>query len=239
MRSERFTLTTYLFGCFYLQSEKLCNEKTKLCFGLQRRSLGFCPLSLFEDVHELCAEIAVSSEFACCTQTTPWLATKNAGCGKCEQSGMDESQMNALSPNLQPCMARCTPNLSLHAQQTDRCKCRGRITVDHAHFECRFVKSLWVFFVQANRLSVNPFVPQTQRAFLEGTLFQPWFRRKNDLWCDMTHSVVDDQSWVRWLLCNDIIPKAIPLSERLAQCPHLAAHINTKKLIELARTHRL
>ena len=54
----------------------------------------------------------------------------------------------------------------------------------------------------------------------------------------MKHSVVDDQAWVRWLLCNDIIPKAIPLSERLAQCPHLAAH-NTKKLIELARTHRL
>ena len=53
------------------------------------------------------------------------------------------------------------------------------------------------------------------------------------------HSVVDDQAWVRWLLCNDIIPKAIPLSERLVQCPHLAAHINTKKLIELARTHRL
>ena len=111
--------------------------------------------------------------------------------------------------------------------------------MDHVHFECRFVKPLWAIFAQANGLSVNPFVPQTQRAFLEGTLFQPRFRRKKDAWCDMTHSVVDDQAWVRWLLCNDIIPKAIPLSERLAQCPHLAAHINTMKLVELARTHRL
>ena len=55
----------------------------------------------------------------------------------------------------------------------------------------------------------------------------------------MTHSVVYYQAWVRWLLCNDIIPKAIPLSERLAQCPHLAGHINTMKLVKLARTHRL
>ena len=125
--------------------------------------------------------------------------------------------------------------ISLHSQLTHRCKCGGRITVDHVHFECRFVKPLWAFFTQANRLSVNPFVPQTQRAFLEGTLFQPRFRRKKDTWCDMTHSVVYYQAWVRWLLCNDIIPKAIPLSERLAQCPHLAAHINTMKLVELAR----
>ena len=51
----------------------------------------------------------------------------------------------------------------------------------------------------------------------------------------MTHSVVNYQARVRWLLCNDIIPKAIPLSERLAQCPHLTAHINTMKLVELAR----
>ena len=55
----------------------------------------------------------------------------------------------------------------------------------------------------------------------------------------MTHSIVDDQAWVRWLLCNDIIPKAIPLSERLAQCPNLAGHVNTKKMVELARSHRL
>ena len=39
----------------------------------------------------------------------------------------------------------------------------------------------------------------------------------------MAHSVIYYQAWVRWLLCNDIIPKAIPLSECLAQCPHLAA----------------
>ena len=55
----------------------------------------------------------------------------------------------------------------------------------------------------------------------------------------MAHSVMYYQAWVRWLLCNDIIPKAIPLSERLAQGPHLAGHINTTKLVELARTHRL
>ena len=55
----------------------------------------------------------------------------------------------------------------------------------------------------------------------------------------MTHSVIYYQAWVRWLLCNHIIPKAIPLSECLAQCPHLAAHVNTMKLVELARTHWL
>ena len=31
----------------------------------------------------------------------------------------------------------------------------------------------------------------------------------------MAHSVVYYQVWVRWLLCNDIIPKAIPLSQPL------------------------
>ncbi len=75
--------------------------------------------------------------------------------------------------------------------------------------------------------------------FPESTLFQPPFRRRKDTWCDMTHSVVYYQAWVRWLLCNDIIPKAIPLSERLTQCPPLARHANTDKLIELARIHRL
>ena len=55
----------------------------------------------------------------------------------------------------------------------------------------------------------------------------------------MTHSIIYYQAWVRWLLCNNIIPKAIPLSERLAQCPHLAGHINTMKLVELARTYQL
>ena len=55
----------------------------------------------------------------------------------------------------------------------------------------------------------------------------------------MAHSIVDDQARVRWLLCNHIIPKAIPLSECLAQCPHMAGHINTMKMAELARTHWL
>ena len=73
----------------------------------------------------------------------------------------------------------------------------------------RFVKPLWVIVMQANRLSVNSFILQTQQIFLEGTLFQPLFTRKKDTWCDMTHSVVNDQACVRWLLCNDIIPKAI------------------------------
>ena len=80
--------------------------------------------------------------------------------------------------------------------------------------------------------------PQTQQAFLEGTLFQPRFRRRNDTWCDMAHSVVYYQASVRWLLCNDIT-KAVPLSQRLTQCPHLAKHANTIKLVELARIHRL
>ena len=31
----------------------------------------------------------------------------------------------------------------------------------------------------------------------------------------MAHSAVYYQAWVRWLLCNDIIPKTIPLSQRL------------------------
>ena len=57
---------------------------------------------------------------------------------------------------------RVAHQISLHAQQTDRCKCSGKNTVDHVHFECRFVKPLWAIFTQANRLSVNPFVPQTQ-----------------------------------------------------------------------------
>ena len=80
---------------------------------------------------------------------------------------------------------------------------------------------------------------KTQQVFLEGTLFQLRFRRRKDTWCDIAHSVVYYQAWVRWLLCNDIIPKAILLSQWLAQCPHLAKHANTIKLIELARTHRL
>ena len=53
------------------------------------------------------------------------------------------------------------------------------------------------------------------------------------------HSIMCYQTWVRWLLCNDIIPKAIPLSQHLPQCSHLVTHVNTKKVVELARTHRL
>ena len=56
---------------------------------------------------------------------------------------------------------------------------------------------------------------------------------------DIAHTVVYYQAWVRWLLCNDINTKAIPLSQQIAQCPHLAKHANTIKLIELARIHRL
>ena len=66
-----------------------------------------------------------------------------------------------------------------------------------------------------------------------------YVRRRKDTWCDMAHSVVYMQAWVRWVLCNDIITKAIPPSERLTQCPHLARHANTDKLIELARIHQL
>ena len=57
--------------------------------------------------------------------------------------------------------------------------------------------------------------PQTQHPFLEGKLFQPRFRKRKDTWCDMAHSVVYMQAWVRWLLCNDIIPKAITLLKDL------------------------
>ena len=44
---------------------------------------------------------------------------------------------------------------SLSEQQTDMCKCDRRMTVDHVHFECRFVKPLWSIIAQANRLTVN------------------------------------------------------------------------------------
>ena len=118
---------------------------------------------------------------------------------------MDESHTNALSPNSQPCMVCCTPNLSPFTANRQVQVRRKNHSGPHA-LECRFVKPLWAIFAQANRLSVNPFIPQTQRAFLEGTLFQPRFRRNKDTWCDMTHSVVYYQAWVRWLLCNHIIP---------------------------------
>ena len=120
--------------------------------------------------------------------------------------------------------------------------CQNHYLFDSKEILSFLVSFICRFFQQASGsldIKGDPVVPQTQRTFHEGTLFQPRFRRKKDAWCDMAHSVVYYQAWVRWLLCNDIIPKAIPLSERLAQCPHLAGHINTMKLVELARTHRL
>ena len=128
--------------------------------------------------------------------------------------------------------------IALHTQPTHRCKCGKRNTVDHVHFECRFVKALWQVFAQAIGLNMKALTPQTQQAFLAGTLLHSRFRRMKDTWCDMTHSVVYHQAWVRWLLCNDIIPKAIPLSQcLLAQCPELAEHPNTKRLADLPTTH--
>ena len=50
---------------------------------------------------------------------------------------------------------RVAHQISLRTQQTDRCKCGKRITVDDVHFECRFVKPLWSIIAQANRLTVN------------------------------------------------------------------------------------
>ena len=134
---------------------------------------------------------------------------------------------------------RVAHQIALHAQPTHRCTCGKRITVDHVHFECRYVKPLWSIFAQANRLTENALIPQSRKTFLEGALFHPRFRRRKDKWCNMAHSVVYYQAWVRWLLCNDIIPKAIPLSERLAHCPYLASRLNTKKVTDLARMHCL
>ena len=47
--------------------------------------------------------------------------------------------------------------------------------------------------------------------------------------CDMAHSVVYHQAWVRWLLCNDIIPKAIPLSQCLLHNVSSGQNIPTPK----------
>ena len=134
---------------------------------------------------------------------------------------------------------RSFDQIALHTQPTDRCKCGKRITVDHVHFESRFVKALWQVFAQGIGLNMKALTPQTQQTFLAATLFHSRPRKRKDVWCDMAHSVLYHQAWVRWLLCNDIIPKAIPLSQCLAQCPELAKHPNTKRLTELARTHRL
>ena len=67
-----------------------------------------------------------------------------------------------------------------HAQPTHRCKCGKRITVDHAHFECRFMKALWQVLAQAIGLNMKPLAPQTQKPFLATTLFHSWLRRMKD-----------------------------------------------------------
>ena len=133
---------------------------------------------------------------------------------------------------------RVAHHISLHTRPTDWCKRGKRMTVDEVHFECRFVKPLWEIFMQVNGVSVNSIIPQTQQAFLEATLFQPPLRRRTNgvTWYTVLCTC---RQGVRWLVCNDIIPKAIPLSERLTQCPHLAKHANTDKLIKLARIHWL
>ena len=60
-------------------------------------------------------------------------------------------------------------------------------------------------------------------------------------WCEkeMVFGKNSAKSGINENHMNDTIPKAIPLSECLTQCPHLARHANTDKLIELARIHRL
>ena len=50
---------------------------------------------------------------------------------------------------------RVAHQISLRTQQTDRCKCGKRMTVDEVHFESRFVKPQWSIIAQANRLTVN------------------------------------------------------------------------------------
>ena len=50
---------------------------------------------------------------------------------------------------------RVAHQISLRTQQTDRCKCGKRMTVDDVLFECRFVKPLWSINAQGNRLTVN------------------------------------------------------------------------------------
>ena len=105
--------------------------------------------------------------------------------------------------------------MTLLVQPTDRRKCGKRITVDHVYFGCRFAKPLWQVFDQSIGLGMKALIPQIQQPFMAATLFHSRFRKKEDMWCDMAHSDVYHQAWVRWLLCNDIIPKAIPLSQPL------------------------
>ena len=83
--------------------------------------------------------------------------------------------------------------------------------------------------------------PQTQQSFLGAILFQPPFRKRKGKWCDMAHSVVFMQAWMRWVLCNDIIPKAVlPFSMTCSMssfgrtCQHHQtdrAHKNTPAMI--------
>ena len=134
---------------------------------------------------------------------------------------------------------RVAHQISLHAQPMDRWKSGKGNTVDHVHFECWFVKPLWSIITQAKGLTDNALTPQTQHPFLQATLFHPPLRRKKDTWFDMAHSVVHHQAWVWWLVCNHIMPKAIALSEWLAECAHLASHAITNKLAHLPTTHCL
>ena len=74
----------------------------------------------------------------------------------------------------------------------------------------------------------EPVHPQPKQAFLEGTLFQPRFRRKKDTWCDMTHSVIYYQAWVRWLLCNDTVQKPFHFLNALHSV-HTWQHMSTPR----------
>ena len=49
---------------------------------------------------------------------------------------------------------------------------------------------------------------QTQQPFLEGTWLQPWFRRRNDMLCDMGHSDVNHLPWMWWMVWIGIKAKA-------------------------------
>ena len=129
--------------------------------------------------------------------------------------------------------------ISLHAQQTDRCKCGMRITVDHVRFECRFVKPPWAFFEQPNGLYVNQFTPQTQQAFLDGALFQSIFRRKKDAWCDMIQCC-------GWPSMDEMValqqhhPQSqMPVRIRLDKRGKVGQHSSTNILIDAAKTQWL
>ena len=104
-----------------------------------------------------------------------------------------------------------------HAQPTHRCKCGKIITVDHVHFDPRFQEGLPLVFAQAREQCES--IDTTNTTTIPGCNTVPFVfqkkRKRKGAWCDMAHSVVHHQAWARWLLCNDIIPKAIPLSQLL------------------------